>query len=39
MYGDVLSTNQTMLAFCRKLGFVASHLPGDATVTRVMLTL
>jgi acetyltransferase len=39
MYGDVLSTNQSMLDFCRKLGFTAKHVPGDATVTRVTLQL
>lgn len=39
IYGDVLSTNQPMLAFCRKLGFSAAHVPGDATVSRVTLKL
>ena len=39
MYGDVLSTNQSMLDFCRKLGFASQHVPGDATVTRVTLKL
>ena len=39
MYGDVLSTNHSMLEFCRKLGFASKHVPGDATVTRVTLTL
>jgi len=37
IYGDVLSTNHGMLAFCRKLGFVSSRLHGDATITRVTL--
>ena len=39
IYGDVLSTNSNMLAFCRKLGFVPSPTEGDATVTRVTLEL
>ena len=39
MYGEVLSTNHAMLAFCRKLGFSAALLPGDATVTLVTLEL
>lgn len=39
IYGDVLSTNQDMLEFCRKLGFRPARLPEDPTVTRVMLAL
>jgi acetyltransferase len=39
IYGDVLSTNQDMLEFCRKLGFRPARLPEDPTVTRVMLEL
>jgi acetyltransferase len=39
IYGDVLSINQRMLAFCRSLGFVPSRHPGDQTVTRVTLQL
>jgi acetyltransferase len=39
IYGEVLSTNQAMLALCRKLGFKLAHTPGDATVTRVTLEL
>jgi acetyltransferase len=39
MYGDVLSTNQSMLDFCRKLGFTLARHPDDATVTRVTLPL
>ena len=37
IHGDVLSTNQGMLAVCRKLGFVASRVHGDATITRMTL--
>ena len=39
IYGEVLSANHAMLAFCRKLGFKLAHNPGDATVTRVTLDL
>ncbi len=39
MYGDVLSTNHRMLAFCAKLGFKLGRNPDDATVTRVTLAL
>ncbi|MFY9317186.1 MAG: GNAT family N-acetyltransferase [Burkholderiales bacterium] len=39
MYGDVLSTNLQMLAFCRKLGFGLGRHPDDPTVTRVTLEL
>ena len=39
IYGDVLSTNQPMLAFCRKLGFALGRNPADATVTRATLAL
>jgi len=39
IYGDVLSTNQPMLAFCRKLGFTLGRNPADATVTRATLDL
>ncbi len=39
IYGDVLSTNRTMLDFCRKLGFRLGRNPDDATVTRVTLQL
>src|SRR5258705_13794895 len=39
IYGDVLSTNQPMLEFCRKLGFSLERNPHDATVTRAMLML
>jgi acetyltransferase len=39
IYGDVLTTNLRMLAFCRKLGFAMRRHPEDATVTRVTLEL
>jgi acetyltransferase len=39
IHGDVLSTNQPMLEFCRRLGFALRAVPGDATVTRAMLEL
>jgi len=39
MRGEVLSANQAMLEFCRRLGFSLEHSPGDATVTRVTLPL
>ena len=39
IYGDVLSTNHRMLAFCAKLGFKLGRNPGDATVTRATLEL
>ena len=39
MYGDVLSTNLQMLAFCRKLGFGLGRHPDDPTVTRATLAL
>ena len=39
IYGEVLSTNQRMLDFCRKLGFTPHRHPGDQTVTRVTLQL
>lgn len=39
IYGDVLSTNQSMLAFCRKLGFTLGRNPDDPTVTRATLQL
>jgi acetyltransferase len=39
IYGDVLSTNQRMLTFCRTLGFIPHRHPGDHTVTRVTLQL
>jgi acetyltransferase len=39
IYGDVLSTNGHMLAFCRKLGFTFSRNLDDHTVTRVTLEL
>lgn len=37
--GEVLSINQRMLDFCRKLGFKPHRHPGDQTVTRVTLEL
>ena len=39
IFGDVLSTNQHMLDFCRKLGFELGRNADDATVTRAMLEL
>jgi acetyltransferase len=39
IYGDVLSTNQSMLEFCRKLGFTLGRNPEDPTVTRATLEL
>jgi acetyltransferase len=39
IYGDVLSTNRSMLDFCRKLGFELHRSHDDPTVTRVSLTL
>ena len=39
IYGDVLSTNRPMLAFCRQLGFALARHPEDATVTRATLSL
>jgi len=39
MYGDVLSTNRRMLAFCRQLGFALARVPEDPTVTRATLAL
>ena len=39
IYGDVLSTNHHMLAFCRKLGFTPSRYRDDPTITRVTLEL
>ena len=39
IYGDVLSTNRSMLDFCRKLGFTLGRNPEDATVTRAALAL
>ena len=39
MYGDVLSTNRRMLAFCRRLGFALARVPEDLTVTRATLDL
>ena len=39
IYGDVLSTNRSMLDFCRKLGFKLGRNPDDATVRRVTLQL
>ncbi len=38
-YGDVLSTNSSMLEFCRKLGFTLGRNPDDPTVTRASLKL
>ncbi len=37
--GDVLATNDTMLAMMRKLGFKRVTLPGDARVVQVSLAL
>jgi acetyltransferase len=39
MHGDILSTNQRMLDFCRRLGFALGRSPDDATVTRASLEL
>ncbi|MGH8674654.1 MAG: GNAT family N-acetyltransferase [Burkholderiales bacterium] len=39
IHGDVLSTNQPMLEFCRRLGFALGRDPGDPTVTRATLAL
>jgi acetyltransferase len=39
IYGDVLSTNHSMLEFCRRLGFTLGRNPDDASVTRATLTL
>lgn len=39
MHGDILSTNASMLALVRKLGFRLSRHPEDATVTRAMREL
>jgi acetyltransferase len=39
IYGDVLSTNQRMLDFCRRLGFRLARHGDDPTVTRVTLEL
>ncbi len=39
MFGEVLSTNQSMLKLARRLGFTIARLPGDATVVRVALAL
>lgn len=39
IYGDVLSTNQAMLALTGRLGFARDRHPDDATVTRVTLDL
>jgi acetyltransferase len=39
IYGDVLATNQPMLAFCRRLGFTLERIPDDPTVTRATLKL
>lgn len=39
MHGDILSTNSSMLALVRKLGFRLERHPQDATVTRAALDL
>ena len=39
IYGDVLSTNHTMLGFCGQLGFKLSRIADDPTITRVTLAL
>jgi len=39
MYGDVLSTNRSMLELARRLGFAGARHPDDATLTRVSLAL
>ena len=37
LYGDILATNQRMLAFVRRHGFVLSRNPDDATLSRATL--
>jgi acetyltransferase len=39
MHGDILSTNGSMLALVRTLGFRLERLPEDATITRATLDL
>lgn len=39
MHGEILSTNVSMLALARKLGFRLTRHPQDATVTRAALDL
>lgn len=39
IYGDVLSTNVSMLTLARHMGFKAARHPEDATVTRVTRSL
>ena len=37
LYGEILATNQRMLAFVRRHGFALSRNPDDATLTRATL--
>src|SRR5262245_46030541 len=39
LYGDILAINRPMIEMVRRLGFVLSRSPDDATLTRATLTL
>jgi acetyltransferase len=39
IYGDVLPTNETMLSFCRGLGFVSHACPTDDRIHRMILNI